>query len=73
MNMDFPERIIDDKKEDFVEDRQFRLKVDKSMKFIDGHYQLGLPFRDATKQQVSGNTETCQPKEEAREKQRLQE
>ncbi len=49
LSIDFPERQIDDKKEDSVEDKQFRLKVDKSIQFIDGHYQLGFPFRDDVK------------------------
>ena len=37
---------IDDKKEDSVEDREFRSKIYNSIEFVDGHYSLPLPFRD---------------------------
>ena len=46
MNMDFPERTIDDKPEDSLEDKMFRAKVEKSLTLVEGHYQMALPLRD---------------------------
>ena len=44
--IDFPERTIDDKKEDSIEDQKFLMKINNSIKLVDGHYQMGLPFRN---------------------------
>nr|XP_006811455.1 PREDICTED: uncharacterized protein LOC102805443 [Saccoglossus kowalevskii] len=46
INMDFPERVIDDKRENSQEDKLFLSKVDTSMKYTEGHYTIGLPFRN---------------------------
>lgn len=45
-NTDFPERLYDDKDEMSQEDKLFMESVQKSTKFIDGHYSVGLPLRD---------------------------
>ncbi|XP_077865856.1 uncharacterized protein LOC144352901, partial [Saccoglossus kowalevskii] len=47
INMDFPERNLDDRKECSQKDKAFVEKVNSSMKFVDGHYEIGLPFRRA--------------------------
>ena len=44
--MEFPERISDDHKENSQEDHAFLQKVESSMKLVDGHHELCLPFRD---------------------------
>ena len=44
--IDFPERTIDDKKEDSIKDQKFLMKINNSIKLVDGHYQMGLPFRN---------------------------
>jgi hypothetical protein len=49
MTIDFPERMIDDRREDSVEDKMFRLKVEQSISLVNGHYQLALPFRDSVR------------------------
>jgi hypothetical protein len=46
MKFDFPEHVIDDKRENSVEDEIFMKCMEKSVEFKDGHYQLDLPFRD---------------------------
>ena len=46
VNMEFPERISDDRKENSQEDHAFLQKVESSMKLVDGHHELCLPFRD---------------------------
>jgi hypothetical protein len=46
VNLDFPERNIDDRKEPSPEDNQFMTKMIKSQKIVNGHYELCLPFRD---------------------------
>ncbi|XP_014672653.1 PREDICTED: uncharacterized protein LOC106813111 [Priapulus caudatus] len=45
INFDFPESITDDKKEDSQEDKRFREKVSSSIRLVDGHYEIRLPFR----------------------------
>lgn len=45
-NTDFPERHYDDKEEMSQEDKQFMLSVEKTIKFVDGHYCIGLPLRN---------------------------
>ncbi|XP_050411020.1 uncharacterized protein LOC126825402 isoform X2 [Patella vulgata] len=49
-SLDFPERAIDDVKENSQDDNSFIKKLNKTLKFEDGHYTIGLPFR---KDQVS--------------------
>ncbi|XP_077978758.1 uncharacterized protein LOC144434177 [Glandiceps talaboti] len=46
INLDFPECTIDDKRERSQEDKQFTKMVKETTNFIDGHYQIGLPFRN---------------------------
>ena len=45
INMDFPERLIDDKKEHSQEDIRLLASVSKSVTYRDGHYCIGLPFK----------------------------
>ena len=45
-NTDFPERRYDDKEEMSQEDKQFMHSVQKTTKFVDGHYCIGLPLKD---------------------------
>ncbi|KAL7848638.1 hypothetical protein SRHO_G00202610 [Serrasalmus rhombeus] len=44
-NADFPERHYDDREEMSLEDKQFMQSVQKTIKFVDGHYCIGLPLR----------------------------
>jgi hypothetical protein len=46
INMDFPERLIDDKREPSQEDHKFTKIVESSIELCDGHYKMKLPFRD---------------------------
>ena len=46
LNFDFPERVIDDKREWSHEDNLFMKKMDSSCKMVEGHYQIGLPFKN---------------------------
>ena len=46
MNIDFPELLINDKRENSIEDDNFMEQVNKSIKFKDGHYHVDLPFRN---------------------------
>lgn len=46
INSDFPERAIEDKKEHSVEDKKFLSQVGGSISHENGHYSIGLPFRD---------------------------
>ena len=46
INMDFPERAVDDKREHSRDDALFLEKVDRSIKLVDNHYQIDLPFRE---------------------------
>ena len=48
LHLDFPEKTIDDKREPSIEDNQFMRKVSQSHAFVNGHYELALPFRDET-------------------------
>ncbi|XP_050417786.2 uncharacterized protein LOC126831152, partial [Patella vulgata] len=43
---DFPERSIDDVRENSQEDNAFIRKVNQTINFENGHYTIGLPFRD---------------------------
>lgn len=53
IDFDFSERIIEDNKENSVEDNMFMQKVEKSIKLDeDGHYCISLPLR---------NSEVCFP------------
>ena len=47
INMDFPERTIDDKKEWSQEDKIFMRKVNHSLQTVKGHFQIGLPLRES--------------------------
>ncbi|XP_061191695.1 uncharacterized protein LOC133199905 [Saccostrea echinata] len=46
INSDFPEHMIAEKKEHSVEDKTFLSQVEKSIKQVNGHYSIGLPFRN---------------------------
>ena len=46
INMDFPERAVDDKREHSRDDALFLEKVDRSINLVDNHYQIDLPFRE---------------------------
>ena len=46
IDMDFPDHLVDSKKEPSVEDKQFEEIICKSLKLADGHYRCDLPFRD---------------------------
>jgi hypothetical protein len=46
MNMDFPERFLDDKRENSIEDSYFLEQVNESVSFENGHYYIALPFRN---------------------------
>ena len=45
ISMDFPERDIDGRKENSVEDERFLEKLTDSCQYKDGHYEFALPFR----------------------------
>ena len=45
IDMDFPERLVDSKKEPSVEDKQFEKIIGGSLKLAGGHYQCCLPGR----------------------------
>ena len=44
--LDFPEVTLADKKEFSVEDKIFLDKVNSTIRLTDGHYEIGLPFRE---------------------------
>ncbi|XP_071948974.1 uncharacterized protein [Antedon mediterranea] len=46
LKYDFPERVIDDKREWSQEDKRFIKIMADSCNFVDGHYQMELPLRD---------------------------
>ncbi|XP_006819072.1 uncharacterized protein LOC102802310 [Saccoglossus kowalevskii] len=46
INLDFPERVIDDKQEMSQEDKKFMHKAESSLRYANGHYEIGLPFRE---------------------------
>ena len=46
LDLDFPERVIDDKPEASQEDNKFMDKVLNSLSTQDGHYVMCLPFRN---------------------------
>lgn len=46
MNFDFPERLIDDKKENSVEDNCFLQQVENSIHLKNYHCSIALPFRE---------------------------
>ena len=48
INYDFPERAIEEKREHSVEDKSFLKQVGESLSHENGHYSIGLPFRDNT-------------------------
>ncbi|KAL0157129.1 hypothetical protein M9458_048375, partial [Cirrhinus mrigala] len=45
-NADFPERNYSDKMEMSQEDRKFMQSVEQSIRYKDGHYCIGLPFKN---------------------------
>ncbi|XP_070548923.1 uncharacterized protein [Ptychodera flava] len=46
IDLDFPERMIDDKREHSQEDKKFMQKVKETIELVDGHYKMGLPFKN---------------------------
>ena len=57
MNYDFPERIVDDRQENSLEDKKFLELVRESICYEDGHYTIGLPFRDENAQLPNNATQ----------------
>ena len=47
VNMDFPEKLIDCKKEYSVQDHLFLNKMSESKKYTDDHYEFCLPFKNS--------------------------
>jgi len=45
VNLDFPEKLNDEKKEYSVEDQRFLKKMESSVRLVNGHYEMHLPFR----------------------------
>ena len=45
VNLDFPERVIDEKREHSQEDKRFLEQVKHTQVKIDNHYEIGLPLR----------------------------
>ncbi|XP_070535114.1 uncharacterized protein [Ptychodera flava] len=46
IDLDFPERMIDDKREHSQEDKKFMQKVNETKELVDEHYKIGLPFKN---------------------------
>ncbi|XP_070541303.1 uncharacterized protein [Ptychodera flava] len=46
IDLDFPERMIDDKREHSQEDKKFMQKVNETIELVDEHYKMGLPFKN---------------------------
>ena len=46
INFNFPERNVYGQKEALQEDRRFMEKVTNSIQHKDGHYHIGLPFKE---------------------------
>ncbi|KAJ8017933.1 hypothetical protein HOLleu_44355 [Holothuria leucospilota] len=46
LNYDFPEKVVDDKREWSWEDKQFMKIMDSSCQMVGGHFQVNLPLRD---------------------------
>ena len=45
INMDFPEKLVDDKKEYSIQDKLFMKKTNESIQWKDGNYEISLPFQ----------------------------
>jgi hypothetical protein len=45
-NHDFSERTVDDQPEKSVEDKQFLAAVSSTIKYNNGHYEIGLPLKN---------------------------
>lgn len=45
-NHDFNEKTVDDQPEKSVEDKRFMESVSSTIKYTDGHYEIGLPLRE---------------------------
>ena len=45
VNLDFPEKLTDEKKEHSVEDLRFLAKMESSLRLVDGLDEMSLPFR----------------------------
>ncbi len=54
INRDFPERVADERKENSIEDQRFLTHVNETIKFVDGHYCIDLPFKSDSVQ-LPGN------------------
>lgn len=46
INLDFPERLIEDKRENSIEDKIFMDQVSSSLYMDEGHCSIALPFRN---------------------------
>ncbi|XP_069109596.1 uncharacterized protein [Argopecten irradians] len=54
------ERVIDDKRENSVEDEHFLRQVEESVHFENGHYCIALPFRDRNVKLPNNNVQGTQ-------------
>ena len=46
INLDFPESLIEDKRENSIEDKIFMDQVSSSLYMDEGHCSIALPFRN---------------------------
>lgn len=60
INLEFPELKINDRREHSQEDKRFIQHVDKSIQFQNGHYEIGLPFRDVNLKMPSNRDQVKQ-------------
>ncbi|XP_046567703.1 uncharacterized protein LOC124276091 [Haliotis rubra] len=57
MNLDFPERLMDDKRHPSYEDKKFLTKVEESIRLESGHYTIALPLRREITQLPSNHSQ----------------
>ena len=48
VNLDFPERLPQERREHSIDHKCFLEKVTSSLEFVDGYYRMVLPFRNET-------------------------
>ncbi|XP_064638317.1 uncharacterized protein LOC135494330 [Lineus longissimus] len=68
INYDFSERVIDDQEQPSKKDKQFIRSVSESVEFIDGHYVIGLPFKDENVRMPNNRPQAVQRMESLRRK-----
>ena len=59
-DMDYNERITEDEPQKSREDIVFMKRVSDSIKLINGHYEVGLPFRDVDQHLPDNKAQTVQ-------------